>query len=99
MDPTSALDPERAAEALDVIATLAREGDGLPRPLPPGAAALIGGRRAPLLNPVHLEHLRIDLTGHPGARPGDEVVLIGRQGDVEITLDEVMQSWRMDATT
>jgi alanine racemase len=74
-------------------------GDGLPRPLPPGAAALIGGRRAPLLNPVHLEHLRIELTDHPRARPGDEVVLIGRQGDAEITLDEVMQSWRMDATT
>jgi alanine racemase len=73
-------------------------GDGLPRPLPPGAAALIGGRRAPLLNPVHLEHLRIDLTNHPRARPGDEVVLIGRQGDAEITLDEVIQSWRMDAT-
>ena len=74
-------------------------GDGLPRKLPSGAAALIGGRRAPLLNPVHLEHLRIDLTGHPRARPGDEVALIGRQGDAEITLDEVIESWHMDATT
>jgi len=74
-------------------------GDGLPRRLPPGAVALIGGRRAPLLNPVHLEHLRIDLTGYPRAHPGEEVVLIGRQGDAEITLDEVIQSWRVDATT
>jgi alanine racemase len=74
-------------------------GDGIPRPLPPGAAGLIGGRRAPLLNPVHLEHLRIDLTNFPCARPGDEVVLIGRQGDAEISLDEVMRSWRIDATT
>jgi alanine racemase len=44
-------------------------GDGLPRSLPPGAAALIGGRRAPLLNPVHLEHLRIDLTGQQHRQP------------------------------
>jgi len=49
-------------------------GDGLPRPLP--RSALIGGRHA-LLNPVHLEHLRTDLTNHPRARPGDEVERIG----------------------
>jgi alanine racemase len=74
-------------------------GDGLPRPLPAGSCALIRGRRAPLLDPIHLEHLRIDLTDHPEARPGDEVVLIGRQGDAEIPLDEVLSSWRMDSTT
>ena len=74
-------------------------GDGLPRALPAGASALIRGRRAPLLDPIHLEHLRIDLTGHPEARPGDEVVLIGRQGDAEIPLDEILSSWRMDSTT
>jgi alanine racemase len=74
-------------------------GDGLPRKLPDGAAALIRGQQVPLLNPVHLEHLRIDLSGVPDARPGDEVVLIGRQDGLEIPLAEVAQSWGIDATT
>jgi alanine racemase len=74
-------------------------GDGLPRLLPASACALLRGRRAPLLNPIHLEHLRIDLTAHPEACPGDEVVLIGRQDGAEISLDEILSSWNMDATT
>jgi alanine racemase len=36
-----------------------------------------------------LEHTRIDLTEAPDARVGDEVVIIGRQGDAEITAAEV----------
>jgi hypothetical protein len=37
---------------------------------------------------VSLEHARLDLTGIDDAAPGDEVVIIGRQGDGEITLRE-----------
>lgn len=74
-------------------------GDGIPRTLPDDAAALIRGRRAPLLNPVHLEHLRIDLTNVPEASPGDEVVLIGRQGSQEISVADILESWCMDSTT
>ncbi|MCC7275669.1 MAG: alanine racemase [Alphaproteobacteria bacterium] len=74
-------------------------GDGLPRPLPEGAAALVRGRRVALVGPVHLEHTRIDLTDAPDATPGDEVVLIGRQGDAEITLAEAVALWGIDETT
>jgi alanine racemase len=35
------------------------------------------------------EHTRIDLTAVPAAAVGDEVVIIGRQGDLEITPAEV----------
>lgn len=53
---------------------------------------LIGGRRAPIfLAAISLEHCRVDLSGHPNAAVGDEVVIIGRQGQDEITLDEVSQ--------
>lgn len=31
----------------------------------------------------------VDVTGVAGVRPGDEVLLIGRSGDQEITVDEV----------
>ncbi|MGE0723032.1 MAG: alanine racemase [Alphaproteobacteria bacterium] len=74
-------------------------GDGLPRPLPPAATALIRGRRAPLVGPVHLEHTRIDLSDVLDARPGDEVVLVGRQGDATLTLPEVVAAWGIDETT
>jgi alanine racemase len=39
----------------------------------------------PILAGPSLEHTRIDLTTVPDARVGDEVVVIGRQGDAEIT--------------
>jgi alanine racemase len=48
---------------------------------------LIGGRRAKILT-TSLEHSRIDMTGIDAAA-GDEVVVIGRQGDDEITIREV----------
>jgi len=50
---------------------------------------LVRGRAAPILTGPNLEHTRIDLTSVPDARVGDEVVIIGRQGDEEITIAEV----------
>lgn len=50
---------------------------------------LVRGRSAPILARPSLEHTRVDLTGVPEARVGDEVVLIGRQGGEEISLEEV----------
>jgi alanine racemase len=49
---------------------------------------LVRGQRAPVLN-IALEHCRVDLSDGPNAAVGDDVVIIGRQGDDEITLDEV----------
>ncbi|MEF3129777.1 alanine racemase [Rhizobium leguminosarum] len=71
-------------------------GDGYPRDLPTGAEAIIGGKRARLLPPSHLEHLRIDLTAVPEARFGDQVVLLGRQGDQIITHEEIACLWGTD---
>ena len=50
---------------------------------------LVRGRSVPILAGPSLEHTRVDLTSVPDAAIGDEVVLIGRQGTEEITLDEV----------
>ena len=54
-----------------------------------GPAVLVRGRRAAILGPPSLEYIRIDLSLIPDAADGDEVVLIGRQGEVAITLDEI----------
>ena len=48
---------------------------------------LIGGRRARVLA-ISLEHTRLDLTGID-AGAGDEVVIIGRQGDDAITVQQI----------
>jgi alanine racemase len=46
---------------------------------------LVRGRAVPLIGSPSLEHTRIDLTSVADAAVGDEVVIIGRQGDLEIT--------------
>ena len=73
-------------------------GDGFPRVKPDGACVLVRGRRVPLLPPVHLEHLRVDLTELPEARLGDEVTLIGRQGEAAILMEEVARQWGLGPT-
>ena len=50
---------------------------------------LVRGRAVPIIGSPSLEHTRINLTSAPDAAVGDEVVIIGRQGDLEITSAEV----------
>jgi alanine racemase len=62
--------------------------DGVPRNLGlVGGEVLIGGRRCPIAGVVTMDQLLVDLGDTPAA-PDDEVVLIGRQGDEEITAVE-----------
>jgi alanine racemase len=50
---------------------------------------LVRGRRAPIVGRVTMDQTMIDVSHISGVRIGDEVVLIGRQGDDEITAEEV----------
>jgi len=50
---------------------------------------LIRGRRAPIVGRVTMDVTMIDVDAIPDAAVGDEVVLFGRQGDEEITVDEI----------
>jgi alanine racemase len=50
---------------------------------------LVRGQAVPIIGSPSLEHTRIDLTGVPDAGVGDEVVIIGRQGNLEIPPAEV----------
>lgn len=63
-------------------------GDGFPRVRNAGCA-LVHGRRAPLVGGVAMDALTVDITDIPEARPGDEAVLMGRQGGEEISVHEV----------
>ncbi len=62
--------------------------DGVPRNLGlAGGQALVGGRRHPIAGTITMDQLMIDV-GDASVEVGDEVVLLGRQGDEEITADE-----------
>ena len=63
--------------------------DGLRRSPQTWREALIRGKRAPLIGRVSMEKTTINVSHIPNARAGDEVVLMGRQGDEEISADEI----------
>lgn len=63
--------------------------DGYLRKLSNRAEVLIGGRRAPVCGRVCMNATMVDITDLPPAHTGDEVVLLGRQGDAVITADEI----------
>jgi len=60
-------------------------GDGLYRRLSPGGYVLLRGQRAPMLGRISMDLTIVDVTRIPGVEIGDEVVLIGRSGDEQIT--------------
>jgi len=63
--------------------------DGVPRQLfTEGFEVLIGGRRRPLAGMVTMDQIMIDCGDDPTVGPGDEVVLLGRQGDQEISAED-----------
>jgi alanine racemase len=61
--------------------------DGLDTRLANRASVLVRGRRMPIVGSVCMDMIMIDVTDLDVA-PGDEVVIIGRQGDEEITARE-----------
>lgn len=73
-----------------VIATIpVGYADGYTRLLSNKAQVLIRGRRAPVAGRVCMDQFMADVGHIGGVACGDEVVLIGRQGDEEITADEL----------
>jgi len=80
-------------------------GDGFPRVRNQGGA-LIHGKHAPLIGGIAMDALMVDVTEIPEAQMWDEAVIMGRQGDQEITVHdvaklkgsvsyEVLTSWRL----
>ena len=63
--------------------------DGYLRKLSNRAEVLIGGRRAPVCGRACMNATMVDITDLPPVHPGDEVVLLGCQGDAIITADEI----------
>jgi alanine racemase len=78
-----------ASEPRTIAVVPAGYADGLDTRLCGRGHVLIRGRRVPIVGAVSMDMLTVDVTDLSEVRPGDEVVLLGRQGD---------ESWqRIDA--
>jgi alanine racemase len=64
-------------------------GDGWRRDLTNNADVLIRGRRHPLVGAVSMDNVTVALGRDTDVELGDEVVLIGRQGDERVLAEEV----------
>jgi alanine racemase len=64
-------------------------GDGVRRGLSNNAEVLVRGRRCPIVGTVSMDNVTIDLGPETEVEPGEEVVLIGSQGDESIRAEEL----------
>jgi alanine racemase len=80
----------RALERRSLVATVPiGYADGVPRALfGAGYEVLIGGLRRPLAGMVTMDQIVVDCGDDDSVRAGDEVVLLGPQGDEVITADD-----------
>lgn len=79
-----------APERNSLIATVPiGYADGIPWALSNKGSVLVRSSRAPIVGRVCMDAIMIDVTKIPVVRVGDEVVIIGRQGDKQITVEEI----------
>jgi alanine racemase len=79
----------RRLERASRIAVLcAGYGDGIPRAVSNKASVLINGTRCPVLGRVTMDQTVVDITDVGAVASGDEAVIIGRQGNGEISIAE-----------
>ena len=63
--------------------------DGYPRQLSNKGWVLIHGQKAPILGRICMDQFMVDVTHIPDVCKGDEVTLIGRDGEEFISMDEM----------
>lgn len=64
-------------------------GDGYPRSLSGKGYVLIRGKKAPIIGRVCMDQFMVDVTDIDGVCEGDKVTLIGRDGEEEISANEL----------
>ena len=64
-------------------------GDGYPRSLSNRGYVLIRGQKAPIRGRVCMDQMMVDVSHIPGVREGDPVTLLGEDGDLCITMEEL----------
>lgn len=65
--------------------------DGLSRVLTGKSKVIVNGEYAPIVGSICMDQCMIDVTDIPGVKEYDEVVLMGKQGNKEISVDEIAE--------
>ncbi len=66
--------------------------DGISHRLSNKGKVIAGGKLAPIIGTVSMDLTTIDITASPELRPGDEVTLLGREGDVFLDAHEIART-------
>lgn len=66
--------------------------DGVPHTLGGRASALVRGKKFPFIADVTASHSYLLATGHDDVSTGDEITLVGRQGEAELPLYDLAQA-------
>ena len=63
--------------------------DGYRRSLSNRFYVLIRGKKAPILGRICMDQMMVDVTDIPGVKLHDDVVLVGKDGDLAITMEQI----------
>ena len=83
----------RAARGTWIGAVPVGYADGYPRAYANNAQVLVGGRRVPVVGMVSMDQITVDLGPEATDAVGDEVVLLGVQGNERLMAEELAR-WR-----
>jgi alanine racemase len=76
-----------------VIATIpVGYGDGLRRQLSNKGRVIIRGHYAPMVGNISMDSTLVDVSGVPDVGLGDEVTIVGSQGGLSITLEDIAKA-------
>jgi alanine racemase len=82
----------RAIAPTRIAVLAAGYADGVPHRLSNKGKVIAGGRLAPIVGTVSMDVTTIDVTPSPQLRPGDEVTLLGREGEVSLDAQQIART-------
>ena len=80
--------------ARDTVIAVVSAGyaDGVPRSLSGKGSVLIRGKRAPIIGKICMDQMTVDITGIPDVAVEDIVTLIGKDGNQQISAEEMAEN-------
>jgi len=81
-----------ASSPMRLAVLAAGYADGVPHRLSNKGKVIAGGRFAPIVGTVSMDLTTIDVTHSPRMEPGDEVTLLGAEGDVALDAQQIART-------
>jgi alanine racemase len=81
-----------ASSPMRLAVLAAGYADGVPHRLSNRGKVIAGGHFAPIVGTVSMDLTTIDITHSPGMEPGDEVTLLGSEGNVALDAQQIARA-------